>query len=121
MNNSSTSAPNNTDASSFNNAATQIQKMSGSECISRFHQQLSATNNRALRTFNKMSSDFKFTVLTLANRSNPGTFQERDIGEPFESFDEEKSLLIIRSMNEISRWGSLIPRYISEFDKKVTG
>lgn len=120
MNNSSTPAPNKMDVSAFNNADMQTQKMTGAECINRFHKQLSATNNRALRTFNKMSSDFKFTVLTLANRSNPGTFQERDIGEPFESFDESKRLLIIKAMNEISRWGTIIPRFISEFDKKIT-
>jgi hypothetical protein len=68
-----------------------------------------------------MSADFKFVVLTLANRNAPGTFQAKEIGKLFEYFDEARRLLIIKSMNEIARWGkfsrvgfqSTTPNYLS--------
>jgi hypothetical protein len=36
---------------------------------------MKATENKALRNFNKLDEDFKFVVLTLANRNNPGAFR----------------------------------------------
>lgn len=107
-----------TNASSLNNADVKPQ-MSGAEFFQRYHWQQAATSNKALRYFNRMSADFKFVVLTLANRNAPGTFQAKEIGEPFEYFDEARRLLIIKSMNEIARWGQILPRWISEFETKL--
>lgn len=91
-------------------------KMTGDECLARFRQQLKATNNTALRNFNKLDNNFKFVVLTLANRLEPSSFKPDEIGKPFEFFDQVRRLLIIRSMNEITRWGSLLPARFSKHD-----
>ncbi|SUW65452.1 Uncharacterised protein [Buttiauxella agrestis] len=91
-------------------------KMSGDECLARFRLQLKATNNTALRNFNKLDNNFKFVVLTLANRLEPSSFKPDEIGKPFEFFDQARRLLIIRSMNEITRWGSLLPARFSKHD-----
>ena len=91
-------------------------KMTGDECLARFRQQLKATNNTALRNFNKLDNNFKFVVLTLANRLEPSSFKPYEIGKPFEFFDQARRLLIIRSMNEITRWGSLLPARFSKHD-----
>lgn len=100
-------------ANPFINADLNPPKMSGRECFTRFHQKLKATQNGALRNFNKLSDDFKFVVMTLANRSNPGTFKQDEVGQPFEYFDQERRLLLIQAMNEIARWGTLLPRRFS--------
>lgn len=91
-------------------------KMSGDECIARFRQQLKATNNASQRNFNKLDNTFKFVVLTLANRMEPSSFTSNEIGKPFEYFDQARRYLIIRSMNEIAKWGGLLPRRFSNYD-----
>lgn len=91
-------------------------KMSGDECIARFRQKLKSTNNAAQRNFNRLDNSFKFVVLTLANRIEPSSFTPDEIGKPFEYFDTPRRALIIRSMNEITRWGSLLPRRFSKHD-----
>ena len=65
----------------------QPKTMTGEECFARFHQKLKATENKALRNFNKLDEDFKFVVLTLANRNNPGAFSSDEVGKPYEYFD----------------------------------
>lgn len=91
----------------------QPAAMTGEECFARFHQKLKATENRALRNFNKLDENFKFVVMTLANRLVPGAFRADEVGQPFESFDVERRRLIIQAMNEITRWGSILPRRFS--------
>lgn len=95
-------------------------KMTGDECLTRFRQQLKATNNAALRNFNKLDNNFKFIVLTLANRLEPSSFKPDEIGKPFEFFEQARRALIIRSMNEIARWGSLLPSRFSKYDCYLT-
>lgn len=100
----------------FNNSdciEAEPQTMSGEECLARFHQKLKMTENRALRNFNKLDDNFKFVVMTLANRANPGTFRTEEIGKPFEYFDVNRRKMIIIAMNEIARWGSILPRRFS--------
>ena len=91
-------------------------KMSGDECIARFRQKLKTTNNTTQRNFNRLDNTFKFVVLTLANRIEPSSFTPDEIGKPFEYFEQARRSLIIRSMNEITRWGSLLPRRFSKHD-----
>lgn len=100
----------------FNNSdciEAEPQTMSGEECLARFHQKLKMTENRALRNFNKLDDNFKFVVMTLANRANPGVFRMEEIGKPFEYFDVNRRKMIIIGMNEIARWGSILPRRFS--------
>jgi len=100
----------------FNNSdciEAEPQAMSGEECLARFHQKLKMTENRALRNFNKLDDNFKFVVMTLANRANPGAFRTEEIGKPFEYFDVNRRKMIINAMNEIARWGSILPRRFS--------
>lgn len=100
----------------FNNSdciEAEPQTMSGEECLARFHQKLKMTENRALRNFNKLDGNFKFVVMTLANRANPGAFRTEEIGKPFEYFDVNRRKMIIIAMNEIARWGSILPRRFS--------
>ena len=100
----------------FNNSdctEAKPQTMSGEECLARFHQKLKMTENRALRNFNKLDDNFKFVVMTLANRANPGAFRTEEIGKPFEYFDVNRRKMIIIAMNEIARWGSILPRRFS--------
>lgn len=100
----------------FNNSdciEAEPQTMSGEECLARFHQKLKMTENRALRNFNKLDDNFKFVVMTLANRANPGAFRTEEIGKPFEYFDVNRRKMIINAMNEIARWGSILPRRFS--------
>jgi hypothetical protein len=100
----------------FNNSdciEAEPQTMSGEECLARFHQKLKMTENRALRNFNKLDDNFKFVVMTLANRANPGAFRTEEIGKPFEYFDDNRRKMIIIAMNEIARWGSILPRRFS--------
>jgi len=110
------SAPINAGALPFNNAGctdAQPVKMSGEECFARFHQKLRATQNGALRNFNKLDDNFKFVVMTLANRNEPGAFKSDEVGRPFEYFDQPRRLLLIKAMNEIARWGEILPRRFS--------
>ncbi|ELY4216299.1 hypothetical protein SD377_003444 [Cronobacter turicensis] len=119
MNQSNISAPSKTGAKPFNNAGyadTQPQKMTSDECFARFHQKLKATQNGALRNFNKLEGNFKFVVMTLANRMEPGTFKSDEIGQPFEYFDQPRRLLLIKAMNEITRWGEILPRRFSHHE-----
>lgn len=100
----------------FNNSdctKAEPQTMSGEECLARFHQKLKMTENRALRNFNKLDDNFKFVVMTLANRANPYAFRTEEIGKPFEYFDVNRRKMIIIAMNEIARWGSILPRRLS--------
>lgn len=100
----------------FNNSdctKAEPQTMSGEECLARFHQKLKMTENRALRNFNKLDDNFKFVVMTLANRANPSAFRTEEIGKPFEYFDVNRRKMIIIAMNEIARWGSILPRRLS--------
>lgn len=96
-----------TNADSKNNVPA---RMSGEECLARFHQQRKATDNRAMRNFNRLDNDFKFVVMTLSNRLSPGAFRSEDIGKPFEYFDEERRKLIVSAMNRVSRWGNIMPK-----------
>lgn len=108
------SAPINAGAVPFNNAGySQPAKMTGEDCLARFHQKLKATQNGALRNFNKLSDDFKFVVMTLANREQPGVFKSDEVGKPFEYFDQPRRVLLIKAMNEIARWGEILPRRFS--------
>ncbi|MCR4458440.1 MULTISPECIES: hypothetical protein [Pseudescherichia] len=110
------SAPINAGATPFNNAGCTVaepEKMSGEECLALFHQKLKATQNGALRNFNKLNDDFKFSVMTLANRNEPGAFKSDEVGRPFEYFDHARRLLLIKAMNEIARWGEILPRRFS--------
>ena len=77
-------------------------------------------DNPALRYFNRLDDDFKFAVLTLANREKPATFKLDEVGKQFEEFDEARRLLIIGAMNRISRWGKMLPRYLSAADCALT-
>lgn len=95
-------------------------KMTGDECLARFRQQLKATSNVAQRNFNKLDDNFKFVVLTLANRKEPTAFKSDEIGKPFEYFDMPRRFLIIESMNELTRWGSILPRRFSKHDIYLT-
>ena len=100
----------------FNNSdciEAEPQTMSGEECLARFHQKLKMTENRALRNFNKLDDNFKFVVMTLANRAHPGAFRTEEIGKPFEYFDVNRRKMIINAMNEIARWGNILPRRFS--------
>lgn len=65
--------------------------------------------NRAREFFNRQSDDYKFCILTLVNRHNPGKFSIGEVGEDFESFDLHRRELIIQAMNLINRWGELLP------------
>lgn len=114
MNKNTISAPIKTGAMQFNNTDFNVpEKMTGEECFAHFHQKLKATENRALRNFNKLNDDFKFVVMTLANRHEPGTFRQDEVGKPFEYFDRSRRLQIIKAMNEITRWGEILPRRFS--------
>lgn len=98
----------------FTNAdCEQPKTMTGEECFARFHQKLKSTENKALRNFNKLDEDFKFVVLTLANRKNPGAFRADEVGKPYDYFDMDRRKLIILAMNKIARWGEILPRHIS--------
>lgn len=96
--------------------ADQVESMTFDEFRRRWRQMRSNNENPALRYFNRQSDEFKFCVLTLANREHPATFKQEEIGKPFESFDEYRRELIIKAMNKMSRWGELLPRRFSISD-----
>ncbi|EOJ8601613.1 hypothetical protein ACM45N_002565 [Cronobacter sakazakii] len=99
----------------------QPRKMSADECFSRFHQKLKETQNGALRNFNKLDENFKFVVMTLGNRMEPGTFKSDEVGKPFEYFEQPRRLLLIKAMNEITRWGEILPRRFSHHESFLPG
>ncbi|MEZ3501610.1 hypothetical protein HP564_18935 [Pantoea sp. KPR_PJ] len=79
-------------------------------------------NNRnpALVAFNRQSDEFKFCVLTLANREKPGSFRLQEVGNAFETFDEARRKLIIAAMNKLVGWGRLLPRSFSDADRYLS-
>jgi hypothetical protein len=84
----------------------------------RQHWRLLRDHNRnpSLRYFNRQNDDFKFCVLTLANRDCPGMFRLEDIGRPFQFFDQARREHIILAMNKLARWGNILPRQFSTAD-----
>ncbi|WP_312064544.1 hypothetical protein [Pantoea septica] len=80
----------------------------------------SDSRNPALVAFNRQSEEFKFCVLTLANRERPGSFRLQEVGDAFESFDEPRRALIIAAMNKMVRWGRLLPRPFSDADRYLS-
>lgn len=93
-----------------------IEPMTFAEFQQRWRQMRKNNENPALRYFNRQGDEFKFCVLTLANREQPGSFKQDEIGKPFESFDEPRRELIIKAMNKMSRWGEILPRRFSVSD-----
>lgn len=93
-----------------------VEKMSFDEFRKAWRQQLKNNRNPALNYFNRQNDEFKFCVLTLANRNAPGSFRLDDVGKPFEYFNEARRELIIVAMNKMSRWGRLLPRQFSVAD-----
>lgn len=119
MNGNLNAAQNNPETKLFNTVdciADKPETMTGEECLARFHQKLRLTENRTLRNFNKLDENFKFVVMTLANREKPGVFRSDEVGQPFEYFDIERRKLIIEAMNKLTRWGSILPRRFSIHD-----
>jgi len=80
----------------------------------------SDSRNPARVAFNRQSEEFKFCVLTLANREKPGSFRLHEVGDAFESFDEPRRALIIAAMNKLVRWGRLLPRPFSDADQYLS-
>lgn len=81
---------------------------------------LKNNSNPSLNYFNRQNEEFKFCVLTLANREQPGAFKQDEIGRPFEFFDERRRELIITAMNKMARWGKILPRQFSVADSFLT-
>ncbi|WP_210517609.1 hypothetical protein [Pantoea ananatis] len=101
---------------STGNRAAAVNKMSFDEFRKSWRQQRDNNANPSLRYFNRQNDEFKFCVLTLANRENPKTFSQEEIGKPFEYFDEYRRELIIMAMNKMARWGKILPRQFSTAD-----
>lgn len=93
-----------------------VEKMTFSEFQQSWRQMRKINDNPALRYFNSQNEEFKFCVMTLANRERPSTFRQDEIGRPFESFTECQREMIIKAMNKISRWGKILPRQFSIAD-----
>lgn len=98
----------------------KIQPMTFDEFRKKWRQMRDNNANPALRYFNRQNDEFKFCVLTLANRENPGRFKQEEIGKPFEYFDEKRRELIIIAMNKMARWGKILPRQFSTADCFLT-
>ncbi len=96
--------------------ADKVETMTFDEFRKTWRQQLKANSNPALNYFNRQNEDFKFCVLTLANREAPGTFKADEVGKPFEYFDERRREKIIIAMNKVARWGRILPRQFSTAD-----
>ncbi|WP_234479920.1 hypothetical protein [Erwinia sp. S38] len=94
----------------------QVKSMTFREFQQRWRQMRKNNENPALRYFNRQSDEFKFCVLTLANREQLGAFKLEEIGKPFESFDVLRRELIIKAMNKMSRWSEMLPRRFSISD-----
>ncbi|AWQ17379.1 hypothetical protein C1N63_00280 [Pantoea ananatis] len=101
---------------STGNRADAVNKMSFDEFRKSWRQQRDNNANPSLRYFNRQNDEFKFCVLTLANRENPKTFSQEEIRKPFEYFDEYRRELIIMAMNKMARWGKILPRQFSTAD-----
>lgn len=67
-----------------------VEKMTFSEFQKSWRQMRKNKDNPALRYFNRQNDEFKFCVMTLANRERPATFRQDEIGQPFEYFSEEQ-------------------------------
>ncbi|MDU4942927.1 MAG: hypothetical protein E6X23_15495 [Mixta calida] len=96
--------------------ADKVEKMTFDEFRKTWRQMRKANSNPALNYFNRQNDDFKFCVLTLANREAPGSFKADEVGKPFEYFDERRREKIITAMNKLSRWGRILPRQFSTAD-----
>jgi len=94
----------------------KVERMTFDEFRKSWRQMRDNNSNPALRYFNRQNDEFKFCVLTLANREQPGTFKQDEIGRPFEHFDEKRRELIIIAMNKIVRWGNILPHRFSTAD-----
>lgn len=97
-----------------------IAAMTFDEFRRSWRQLRSNSRNPALIAFNRQSDEFKFCVLTLANREQPGSFRLQEVGNPFESFDEARRKLIIAAMNKMVRWGRLLPCPFSDADRYLS-
>ena len=93
-----------------------VERMSFSEFQQAWRKMRKNNDNPALRYFNRQNEEFKFCVMTLANRERPTTFRQDQIGRPFESFTETQRKMIIRAMNKVCRWGRILPRQFSVAD-----
>lgn len=93
-----------------------VKKMTFSEFQQAWRKMRKNNDNPALRYFNRQNEDFKFCVMTLANRERPTTFRQDEIGSPFESFTETQREMIIVAMNKMCRWGRILPRQFSVAD-----
>ena len=93
-----------------------VEKMTFSEFQKAWRQMRKNNDNPALRYFNRQNEEFKFCVMTLANRDRPATFKQDEVGRPFESFTEFQREMIIRAMNKMCRWGRILPRHFSLAD-----
>lgn len=97
-----------------------IERMTFDEFRKSWRQMRKNNSNPSLNYFNRQNEEFKFCVLTLANREQPGTFKQDEIGQPFEYFDERRRELIITAMNKMARWGKILPRQFSVADSFLT-
>ena len=104
----------------MNSQPEAVAAMSFDEFRKSWRQMRNNSRNPALVAFNRQNDDFKFCVLTLANRERPGSFRLHEVGNPFESFDEARRELIIAAMNKMVRWGRLLPRSFSDADQYLS-
>jgi len=96
------------------------EKMTFDEFRQRWRLLRDNNRNPSLRYFNHQHDDFKFCVLTLANRDCPGMFRREEIGKPFQYFDQARREHIIIAMNRLARWGNRLPRQFSTADCFLT-
>lgn len=94
----------------------KVERMTFDEFRKTWRQLLKNNSNPALNYFNRQNEEFKFCVMTLANRDAPGSFKVDEVGKPFEYFDESRRGLIIMAMNKMARWGRILPRQFSIAD-----
>lgn len=94
----------------------KVERMTFDEFRKTWRQLLKNNSNPALNYFNRQNEEFKFCVMTLANRDTPGSFKVDEVGKPFEYFDENRRELIIMAMNKMARWGRILPRQFSIAD-----
>ena len=97
-----------------------VERMSFSEFQQAWRRMRKNNDNPAQRYFNRQNEEFKFCVMTLANRERPATFKQEEIGRPFESFTESQREMIIRAMNKMCRWGRILPRHFSVADSLLS-
>lgn len=104
----------------MNSRSVSVTPMSFDEFRKSWRLMRSNSRNPALIAFNRQNDEFKFCVLTLANREKPGSFRLQDVGQDFETFDEARRELIIAAMNKMVRWGRLWPRPFSDADRYLS-